>query len=122
MPQTSPGAPCPPKPGDFVKKALLPKLPARIGDTVHVRCLITHVSDGPEPKMVRVTMGNDWCWVGTDAIVKIEPRPLQPGDKVRAPNFKVVGAVLAIDGGDAWVRWVDGERSTFAINELERIP
>lgn len=54
-------------------------------------------------------------------IEEILPRPLQVGDLVNGiSSYHHPGAIKAIDGNIAWVRWDDGAYSSFPLESFSR--
>lgn len=47
--------------------------------------------------------------------------PIKVGDRVRATTNGRVAKVLAVDGGEAWVKWPDGTRGTWSLADITRV-
>lgn len=96
-------------------------LKPQVGDVVHVRGEVTNDpnSDGNIPvRFVPNTYSS--FYVTPSAIVHIEPRPLKVGDRVRVEQESRNGMILAIDGKEAWIGWLEGvpRRSIHALTDL----
>jgi len=50
-------------------------------------------------------------------------RPLEAGDRVRAADMQslLVGTILAIHVGQAWVRWPAGDTTVEFLSDLQRV-
>lgn len=104
---------------------------ASSGDVVLVRGTVTE--SNTERVFVRFSPGGFLdggyaSWIPRACVASIEPRPLKVGDVVRGNNWIASAnpkAIVAIDGGFAWVRGLDtyGDmtQGVYALNTLEKV-
>lgn len=58
--------------------------------------------------------------VSPDFIESVEPRPLQPGDRVTRRQHDGVWTIIAMDDGIGWLRSKDYGNSLAALDDLTR--
>lgn len=96
---------------------------AEVGDIVHVKAVVQDKSSGGKRFYVKVdTYAPDSCihvWVAESAIVHVDPRPLQVGDRVAANDLR--GVILALTEKYAWVDEGGPNPYTYPLSRLRKL-
>lgn len=93
----------------------------KVGDTVLVRAKVVKTPLIGTVWLETADSDPDEFLADLDAIVSVEPRPLQVGDRVEPHCGGFPGNIVAIDGDEAWVRWGDDSRGTWRLTKLRRV-
>jgi hypothetical protein len=85
-----------------------PSPTAMVGDIVHIRCEVISIGSGIANSHATLrplhAIGPSPFQVLASSIVRVEPRPLRVGDRVRSASSGLTGTIAAIQEGAAWIR------------------
>jgi hypothetical protein len=107
------------------------------GDTVHVRGVVKGVRNftlarepyqlaGQKVDVIDVLVDGEPIAVNRSDVVHVEPRPIGKGDRVTWGARELIAEVIAVDDGQAWVKYVDsggtiGARASVPVAQLVRV-
>ena len=101
----------------------------RAGDDVTISALVTGVTLDKIKRQatLRLKLAGrvEEIHIDSSVVVTHHPPPIMAGDEVRPVNSTTtteVGALVAVSGGEGWVRWKSrGAMSTWLLGDLERV-